>query len=220
MPQRGTVTELAFRALDQRYCCKQDMHVQNNQHEDEEEEEAADRNFPQNIWTQWVTLAHKSKEQSGVSDTISYADMKHHDLKLHFHTYCLALRARSNSQKFHTREEQSGTGQVSQNSLPEQVKPSPVNPSAQAQWQEPGLFTHWALALHRWVPSKHSSRSAHRGEKVQVAAQQLPNWLAIKCQDNQHLCEHKLCLHEYTHLLFDDTGLIHSDSILIRLPLN
>lgn len=67
MPEKGTVTELAFDVLDQRNCCKQDMHVQNNWHEDEEEEEAADRNFPRKMDPVGPICGAQIKEKSGAS---------------------------------------------------------------------------------------------------------------------------------------------------------
>lgn len=76
------------------------------------------------------------KGQSGASDNISYTGQTGSILILNYIFTFIVLHCglRCNLQRFHTREEPPGTRQVPPNPLPEQVKPSPVNPSAQAQW--------------------------------------------------------------------------------------
>lgn len=91
--------------------------------------------FPLN-WDLVSPTGTQIKGQSGASDNISYTGQTGSILILNYIFTFIILHCglRSNSQRFHTREEPPGTRQVPANPLPEQVKPSPVNPSAQAQW--------------------------------------------------------------------------------------
>lgn len=77
------------------------------------------------------------------------------------------------------------------NYIPEQVNPSPVNPSAQAQRYDPGVLTHWAFTLHWCVPLEHSSRSAHQAKKLQALIQKT-EYLHVTIKLKKHRTSYQL----------------------------
>lgn len=108
------------------------------------------------------SVAHTPKQQSATSVSTSSGDGGNTDFK----TYSSVFGVESNFAKLpHNRNHQRQTS-FHRKYIPEQVNPSPVNPSAQAQRYDPGVFTHWAFTLHWCVPLEHSSRSANQGQKI------------------------------------------------------
>lgn len=120
-----TVTENVFCVFDCRACsCKQHVHIKKIWHEEEEQQKEmeADRNFTQLMGPIWHT-----NQKNNQLPLLAFLQQMGRILTLKDTFTFIIIQCQVS---FH------------RNFLPEHVNPSPVNPSAQAQRYDPGVFTH------------------------------------------------------------------------------